>query len=376
MALRTTNDRPLPSWPRRLAAAFVAWAIAASPLAAASTTFAIIGDYGTNTQDEANVAALVTSWNPDFVLTVGDNIYADPNNDPSHWERHVGDYYGQFIKGRGDNRYPTQTSPTQRFFPSVGNHDVANPIVLPGPPYYTGGANAVRTGYLDYFHFDPSDPAGRLPSGQHRPALSYYEFRRGPAHFFALDSEAAFFDLESADEQAFWLETRARASDAPWKFVYFHHPSYSSGQHGDQEHMQWAFADWGISAVFTGHDHTYERIERDGITYFVNGLGGQVRYDFLDVTLGSIVRYNESTGAMRVTVSDTAARFEFFAAIPNATGGFLVQRIDRVALPVPEPAAYAILASAAAAIPRTRRLRTVYRNSVRIVPLYAPRNSN
>ena len=38
--------------------------------------FAIIGDYGTDTQSEADVAALVDSWNVDFVATVGDNNYS------------------------------------------------------------------------------------------------------------------------------------------------------------------------------------------------------------------------------------------------------------------------------------------------------------
>ena len=33
-------------------------------------------------------------------------------------------------------------------------------------------------------------------------------------------------------------------------------------------------------AVLSGHAHTYERIQRDGIVHFVNGLGGAERYDF------------------------------------------------------------------------------------------------
>ena len=39
--------------------------------------------------------------------------------------------------------------------------------------------------------------------------------------------------------------------------------------------MQWPFAAWGADAVLSGHAHAYERIERDGIVYFVNGLGGR-----------------------------------------------------------------------------------------------------
>ena len=36
------------------------------------------------------------------------------------------------------------------------------------------------------------------------------------------------------------------ASDAPWKIAYFHHPPYSSGEHGSTPRMQWPFADWGV----------------------------------------------------------------------------------------------------------------------------------
>ena len=41
-----------------------------------------------------------------------------------------------------------------------------------------------------------------------------------------------------------------------------------------------------------GHDHTYERIMRDGLPYFVNGAGGYALYTFLTPVTGSAIRYN------------------------------------------------------------------------------------
>jgi tartrate-resistant acid phosphatase type 5 len=35
--------------------------------------FAVIGDYGEDDGNELAVANLVKSWNPDFIITVGDN---------------------------------------------------------------------------------------------------------------------------------------------------------------------------------------------------------------------------------------------------------------------------------------------------------------
>ena len=69
--------------------------------------------------------------------------------------------------------------------------------------------------------------------------------------------------------------------------------------------MQWPFAEWGADAVLSGHAHTYERVERDGIVYFVNGLGGAARYGFGEPVEGSRARYRDDWGAQKVTVTDT-----------------------------------------------------------------------
>jgi hypothetical protein len=121
-------------------------------------------------------------------------------------------------------------------------------------------------------------------------------------HFFALDSDSRESDgVSSSSVQAQWLEPRLEASESPWQIVYFHHAPYSSGLHGSTDWMQWPFAGWGAEAVLTGHDHTYERIFRDEIVYFVNGLGGGAIYDFrLFPVEGSQVRYNDDYGAMLV----------------------------------------------------------------------------
>ena len=49
----------------------------APPLGPALLRFAVIGDYGIDSAAEARVARMVASWNPDFVITTGDNNYPD-----------------------------------------------------------------------------------------------------------------------------------------------------------------------------------------------------------------------------------------------------------------------------------------------------------
>ncbi len=241
--------------------------------------FAVIGDYGTGEQPEADVAALVKSWNPEFIITTGDNNY--PDGEASTIDQNVGQFFHEFI-------YPYQGGYSDgalknRFFPSLGNHD-----------WYAEDAQPS----LDYF---------TLPGNER-----YYEFIRSPIHFFVLDSDT--HEPDGADinsTQAAWLQSQLAVSVSPWKIVYMHLPPYSSGPHGSIEWMQWPYAEWGADFVISGHDHTYERISRDGITYFVNGLGGRSKYLFFSTEEGSQVRYNQDYGAMLVVASENYIRFQF-----------------------------------------------------------------
>jgi hypothetical protein len=80
-----------------------------------------------------------------------------------------------------------------------------------------------------------------------------------------------------------------------------HHPPYSSSTvHGSTQALQWPYAAWGATAVLAGHDHTYERILRDGIVYFVNGIGGADLYPLGTPVAGSQFRFNADHGAMLI----------------------------------------------------------------------------
>ncbi len=244
-----------------------------------SMRFAVIGDYGNGSQNEADVADLIRSWTPDLIITTGDNNYPDGSADTI--DEHVGQFFHEFISpyfgsfGEGGQE--------NRFFPSLGNHDWHTKDVQP---------------HLDYF---------TLPGNER-----YYDFTWGPVHFFAVDSDSDEPDgANRKSVQADWLESRLAESESAWNVVYLHHAPYSSGRHGSNGRMQWPFAEWGADVVFSGHDHTYERIFTDGIYYFVNGLGGAGRYDFREIIEGSQVRYNEDHGAMLVEVTDEIMHIQF-----------------------------------------------------------------
>jgi hypothetical protein len=245
------------------------------------TRFAVIGDYGFASKPEADVANLVKSWEPDFIITTGDNNYE--NGSASSIDRNIGQYYHRFIApykgvyGAGAEE--------NRFFPSLGNHD-----------WNTSGAQP----YLDYFS---------LPNNER-----YYDFTRGPIHFFVLDSDPSEPDgVLSTSLQGHWLQSKLQAASELWKVVYFHHSPYSSGlEHGSTEYMQWPFQEWGASVVLSGHDHGYERVVRDGLPYFVNGAGGKSLYPFwIFHVSGSQVRYNDDYGAMLIEANLSSLKFQF-----------------------------------------------------------------
>ena len=269
------------------------------PIVTASTTpqefvFAVIGDYGGGGQPEADVADLVKSWNPDFILTAGDNNY--PSGAYETIDQNVGQFYQNFIYPYQGNYGDGATQ--NRFFPTLGNHDWDTASAQP---------------YLDYF---------TLPGNER-----YYDLAWGPLHIYFIDSDSREPDgVSSTSIQAGWLEQQLAASTSPWDIVIFHHAPYSSGRHGSVDWMQWPFDQWGADFVIAGHDHTYERIAWDGIVYFVNGLGGGSKYDFHDIVPGSQIRYRDDYGAMRVEAGNKNIHFEFINRSKDVIDEYIAEK--------------------------------------------------
>ena len=242
--------------------------------------FAVIGDFGIDNAGEAAVAELVKSWKPEFVITLGDDNY--PSGEASTIDLNIGKYYAEFI---GNYRGTFGSgSKANRFWPSPGNHDWVSPGLAP---------------YRDYF---------TLPGNER-----YYDVDLGLVHLYAVDSDPHEPDgTEATSVQAGWLKKQLAASTSCYDLVYFHHPPYSTARHGSELGMRWPFKAWGAEAVLAGHDHTYERLEVDGIPYFVNGVGGADRYDFPTPALPETkFRFNGDYGAMLVTAKPSGITYEF-----------------------------------------------------------------
>jgi hypothetical protein len=263
---------------------------------------AVIGDYGGDNAAEAQVATLVTGLQPDLVVTVGDNNY--PDGAAETIDRNIGKYYAKFIAPYHGAFGPGASE--NRFFPSLGNHDWRTPGAQP---------------YLDYFE---------LPGNER-----YYDVVRGPVHLFIVDSDPHEPDgITSDSKQAAWLREGLAHSTAPHRWVLFHHPPFSSGPHGSTPELQWPFAAWGATAVFSGHDHDYERFDTGGAPYVVVGTSGESPYPFNEPVTGSAARIAGSHGALRLEVTRAGGEGEFVSASDAARDRFALPAAAQLPPPV------------------------------------------
>ena len=255
-----------------------------------SLVFAVIGDYGLDSDNEEAVANMVKSWNPDFIITTGDNNYQ--NGEMSTIKDNISKYYGDFIYNYdAEEKYRCNgiafEEQINRFFPSPGNHD-------------TYGVSGLKP-YLNFF---------TLPGNE-----EYYSFTWGDMDFFSLISTSAFIT-----EQEKWLEESILQSGKSCTVVYFHHSPYSSGPHGNERKMQLDYHAMGVDVVFTGHDHLYSHIEKNnenGLHYVIIGSSGKSLYEcgaeplntenFLETC------YDDDFGAVRGTWNGGQLNVEFLA---------------------------------------------------------------
>jgi hypothetical protein len=204
------------------------------PLKEGSVRFGIIGDTGTASKQQQQVADVMVRYQKafpfEFVLMMGDNLYGSEK--PEDYKRKFQNVYQPLL----DNKV--------KFYASLGNHDQPNQR------------------FYEHFNMDGKE---------------YYRFTKGNVAFYALNSN--YMDKK----QLKWLEDELAKDTSDWKICFFHHPPYSSGgKHGSDKQLREVveplFVKYGVNVVLAGHEHFYERIKpQQGIYYFISGGGGKLR---------------------------------------------------------------------------------------------------
>ena len=183
--------------------------------------------------------------------------------------------------------------------PAVGNHE-----------YGTRDA----AGYFGYF----GQAAGR-------PGQGWYSYDIGPWHLIALNSNCSKVGgCEAGSPQERWLAEDLKTHKNRCVLAYWHHPRFSSGQHGDEPRYDafWrALYDQGADVVLVGHDHDYERFAPQdpdgrpdptrGLRQFVVGTGGKNHVRFKTVARNSEVRDDRTFGVLLLTLHSDGYDWRF-----------------------------------------------------------------
>ncbi|NBD08517.1 metallophosphoesterase [Corallococcus silvisoli] len=245
--------------------------------------FAAVGDFGTGGSDQKQVAAAMLANKPELFVALGDNAYSS----------------GTEAEFQNNLFTPMAALLAQvPMFATPGNHEYVTKEAQP---------------YLDNLYLPTNNPAG---------SERYYSFDWGHVHFVSIDSNCAI-GLASAskctlDAQKAFVEKDLASTTQPWKIAFFHHPPWSSGEHGSQLTLRRQFGPlfekYGVDLVLTGHDHDYERSKpmlgdaeagknEQGVPYLVVGGGGATLRTFTTSRPSwSVVRDDAAHGFLDVNV--------------------------------------------------------------------------
>lgn len=250
-----------------------------SPQPAGRLVLAVVGDIGCWTGSgcpeaavaqphEAAVARLVHSWNPDFVVSDGDNSYPDSGT----------------VERVRTNLTPFASDlAAGRFYTALGDRD-----------WVTGDDSAALNVYG-------------------RPAHYVSVVGRGLLAMFFADTHGADPDgTDARSIQAQEFQHELAATRAVWKITINHEPQFGSGPEGSYPQFRWLSRP-GVDLSIAG-GHYSEHLVEGGMNYVIEGSGGET----LDGACqrgcqpGSVWHDGTHYGAMRLIVTPTSLRCDFF----------------------------------------------------------------
>ncbi|MCP4446516.1 MAG: metallophosphoesterase family protein [Myxococcales bacterium] len=206
--------------------------------------FAVYGDVRGGHRVHSEIANALLGEAIDFVIVTGDMVMR--GSDEGDWQRFFA------VAGPLLARLP--------YYPVAGNHD-------------TGTSGDERRRMSELFALWPA-PADRPATG------AWHSFDISGVHFVMLDS-----NNYRHEAQLKWLEKdllATRTTGARAIFAVVHAGPYSRGLHLGHsyaaEHYAPLLREHGVTLLFSGHDHLYQRGTAGGLNYMVSGGGGAPLY--------------------------------------------------------------------------------------------------
>lgn len=200
-------------------------------------TFVAFGDSRSDDAAHAAVVRAVAQAPSDFLVNTGDMVV--DGSEAEGWQ-HFFDVETPLLE-------------THCAFVAIGNHELFDPTAAL---------------FLRYF-------------GEQNSSRLYRTMRWANTRFFFLNGMDTFL---SSDERS-WLDSElAKADTEPgivWRVVVIHYGPWSAGPHGGNPRLQPVVDELfqhKIDLIVSGHDHIYERGEKDGMKYLLTGGGGAPLY--------------------------------------------------------------------------------------------------
>ena len=242
---RITSGEDLDSGPRQFRTL---------PVAPESYRIITVGDVRSQPAEWARVSNRIVEHESEALFMIGTGDYPSDGRKYPQWVL-------QFFRPARDllARMP--------LWPAIGNHEATRPA---------GSTQEENSKYFSLFE---------LPGNEHWYRVDYHLLT-----LLIVDSNS---HCDPSSEQYEWLRSQLRSKRARYTLVAFHHAPFTSGPHGkvhpDGTPKEWPidesqrflvplFEMYGVDLVLNGHDHLYERSEKNGLTYIVTGGGGAPLY--------------------------------------------------------------------------------------------------
>jgi acid phosphatase type 7 len=225
---------------------------------------------------------LLLAIHPAAVATLGDNQYENAS---------LREFDASFD--------PTWGRLKPEIHPAIGNHEIET--------------DPKASGYYQYFGAAAGDPT-----------KGYYSYDLGTWHVVVLNSNCVAVGgcgPGSPEEQ--WLRADLATHPDLCTLAYWHHPRWTSGEHGNNPLYDTFWRDLygaGVDVVLNGHDHDYERFapqdpsgrldKARGIREFVSGTGGS-HFESLAIRQPNSEALSQTFGVLALTLHPSGYDWRF-----------------------------------------------------------------
>ena len=227
------------------------------------TRFALVGDSGEGSKEQAAIAFQIYQAQPDFTMIIGDIVY-----EMGLAREYLKNFFPYYMAQEASPERGAPLLGKIPFYSVIGNHDVLSDDL---DKYPDGLA------YFHYMDLPMNAPQGQFylkPKGSDEalknfksitrpryPSMTNYSFDYGNVHILVLDSNPYTSPLDS--QLLPWFINDIRTSKADWKIVSFHHPGFNSNAaHNDDQLMRLLspiMEELNVDLVLSGHVHNYQR---------------------------------------------------------------------------------------------------------------------